>query len=530
MRPTLAPDSSREARVAEKIRCRDYAYWAERYYRIRDKHGRLVPLRLNGIQARLGEIEREELHARGQARLYVLKGRQGGVSTDQQARNLHQICTAPGFDAMTLAHIREDTDKLFAITQRAVEHYAKRSIFGAGMAREVSVPAMDAVFWTGTAGAKRTGRGLTLKRVHGSEFAFWDQPRQTLGTITPALVPQQSVVVLETTASGYDSEGHNFWRESEQGANGYRAVFFPWWECDVEHYRFPLLDADELGTLEPDEADLAARYGLDLEQIKWRRLKMREMGRGMFLQEYAEDAEGCWAAAGGMFYDAELLKHLMARAPTPVSTEWGGALEVYAALPHGERAIGGVDTAEGYTLGEPEKKDRSAFTIRAFPSRKLLVKFEDRSVQPEHLAGFLNTWGRKYGGVYWVIEKNAHGITTLRHLRDHHRYPLQGIYHRRQADAANTKGESSDLIGWHTNEGSKALLLDYGRTLLTAARDGQADVPSLSALRDAFAVRRDDKGKIALNGRDVLLSEMLCEVGHQSVPPPQKWWLGPGKG
>jgi hypothetical protein len=139
----------------------------------------------------------------------VLKGRQGGISTDQQARNLHQICTAPGFDAMTLAHIRDDTDKLFAITQRAVENYPEflRTPFGSGMAREISIPEMDATFYTGTAGAKRTGRGLTLKRVHGSEFAFWDQPRQTLAAITPALVPSQSVVTLETTASWLRQRG-----------------------------------------------------------------------------------------------------------------------------------------------------------------------------------------------------------------------------------------------------------------------------------------------------------------------------------
>ncbi len=495
----------------------DYPLWARECYHIRDKFGHIVPLVANRLQLAIGRAEQEERACTGQARLYVLKGRQGGVSTDQQARNLHQICTEPGFDAMTLAHIREDTDKLFAITQRAVQNYPDAHLppFGQAMSREVSIPAMDASFWTGTAGAKRTGRGLTLKRVHGSEFAFWDQPRATLGSITPALVPKDSVVVLETTASGFDSEGHNFWREAVQGANGYRPLFFPWWDCDHENYRLPLLAPDEMGTLEPDEQMLP----LDHEQVKWRRAKMRELGRGVFLQEYAEDAESCWAAAGGMFYDAELLKYLNTRVKQPTSTEWGGALEVYGELLHGERAVGGVDTAEGFTVGEPSKKDRSAFTIRAFPSRRLLVKFEDRAITPKDLAGFLNTWGRKYKGVFWVVEKNAHGITTLRHLRDDFKYSTARIYHRTPQDAAQHE-PSESLIGWHTNESTKALLLDYGRILLNAARDGNADVPSESALRDAFAVRRDDKGKVSLNGKDVLVSELLCEVGHQQVPPP----------
>jgi hypothetical protein len=498
----------------------DYEFWAETCYRIRDKFGRLRPLRVNPIQAQLGALEREELARTGQARLYVLKGRQGGISTDQQARNLHQICTEPGFDAMTLAHIREDTDKLFAITQRAVENYPEplRPPFGQAMTREIGIPEMDAVFYTGTAGAKRTGRGLTLKRVHGSEFAFWDQPRQTLGTIAPALVPKGSVVTLETTASGYDSEGHQFWQEAEAGANGYRPVFFPWWECDVENYRLPLLTPDELGELEPDERELQTLHGLDLEQVKWRRAKMREMGRGTFLQEYAEDANSCWAAAGGMFYDAEVLKYLLARAPTPTDTDWGGALEIFG--PHfGERVVIGCDTAEG--VGG----DRSAWVARTFPDRGLLAVFQDRGIEPRALAGMLNTWGRRYASqgrpAQLVPEKNAHGITVIRHLRDDYQYPRSSMYQRATQDTATKEINASEKLGWYTSAESKPLLLDLGRVILNAARDGQAGIPSASAIRDAFGVRRDPKtGKVDLNGRDVWVAECLCEAGHQHAPAP----------
>jgi hypothetical protein len=220
-----------------------------------------------------------------------------------------------------------------------------------------------------------------------------------------------------------------------------------------------------------------------------------------------------------MFYEVELLKALMARAPKPLYTEWGGALEVYGEPIPGERTVGGCDTAEGFTEGEAEKKDRSAWTLRAYPSRRLLAKFEDRAVEPRALAGFLNTWGRKYGTALWVVEKNAHGITVLRHLRDDYQYPLHRIYHRTPQDADHKK-PSADRIGWHTSAETKGVLLDAGRTLVNAARDGMATVPTASALRDAFAVRRDDKGKISLNGRDVWMSEMLCEVGHGGFPPP----------
>jgi hypothetical protein len=490
----------------------DYAYWAETCYRIRDKRGRIIPLRLNPVQRAIGEAEQAMLAREGRARIYVLKGRQGGVSTDQQARNLHQVWGEPHFDAMTLAHAREDTDKLFEITSRALEHFPDGLLPATGgkETREVSFPGLDTHFWTGTAGAKRTGRGLTLKRVHGSEFAFGDAPKATLGTITPALVPEGSVITLETTASGFDSAGHVFWKEASENGNGYLPLFFPWWDCDPVHYRLPLLDPDELGKLEPDEADLVERHGLSLEQIKWRRREIKSLGKTTFLQEYAEDAETCWVAAGGLFYEVETLRWLLDRAPKPIETHLGGDLEIYDHA-NGERVIIGADTAEG------GGGDRSTFTARAFPSWRLLARYASRTVEPKEFAGIVSTWGRFFGGAFQVIEKNAHGITVLRHMRDDHQYPLSLIYHRVAMD--RRRDESSERIGWTTTKESHPLLLDAGRELLTAARDGLASPPSADAIRDALAVRRDDKGKVELTGKDVLVSEMLAWIGRTAPVP-----------
>lgn len=514
---TRSPLSRQERRASLRRLQREYPRWARWCYRIRDKHGQVGPLVLNRVQAEMGRIEHELLALHDEAKILNLKARQGGITTDQQARALHQIWSQPGFDALTLAHTREDTDKIFAITQRAVEHFPDDLLptMGAAQTREISFPRLEATFFTGTQGSKRTGRGLTIKRFHGSEWAFWDDIMGTLGSVTPALVPRGSVQVLETTASGYGSPAHAFWEEAE--GRGWRRVFFPWWDCDPANYRLPLLAPDELGTLEPDERDLVVRAGLDHEQLKWRRRKIAALGRSLFLQEYAEDAESCWAAAGGMFYDAELLKALQARAPQPIRSELGGTLQIYAEPPQGERrgigpnperVILGADTAEG------GGGDRSTWSARSFPSWRVLSTFADNRVTPKAFAALLNQWGRAYGGALLVVEKNAHGITVLRHLRDDHGYPVDRIYHRRPLD--QQQEQESERIGWATTKESKPLLLDAGRELLHAARDGHAGAPTADVLRDAWAVRRDDKGEVSLNGRDLLVADMLAWIGRSA--------------
>jgi hypothetical protein len=291
----------------------DYGRWAKRCYRVLDKHDQLVRFVLRSHQAEVGQVEREMLERTGKARLFLLKGRQGGFTTDQQGRSLHTIWSSPGAKCLTLADTREKSDAIFEITTRAIEHFPHELLprLGAAETREISFPGLDSKFTTGTAGAIGIGRGLTLKRLHGSEFAFWPKPKKTLNQAAPALERPGTTITLETTASGYGSEAHEFWNETVAGKTGYRALFFPWWRCDWELYRTPLLDDDELGTLEEDEQQLVTLHGLTLEHIKWRRMKIGESGRSEFLQEYAEDSESCWLAPGGMFFDVETLKFLM---------------------------------------------------------------------------------------------------------------------------------------------------------------------------------------------------------------------------
>lgn len=501
----------------------DYEYWARTCYRILDKHGNIVPLKLRPHQQAIGEAEARELARTGKARLFVLKGRQGGITTDQQARSLWTCWRTPHAKCMTLAHEGESTAKIFEITTRALDQWPRRELLpalGPKAAKEISFPGLGSSFYTGTAGAKRTGRGLTLTRLHGSEFAFWDDPMTLLSAAEPALERPGTTIVLETTASGYGSKPHEFWKRAADGGSSYVPLFYPWWMCDPELYRTPLEEPDELGALDEEEALLVTHHGLDAEQLKWRRQKIRDKGRELFLQEYAEDPESCWLAPGGLFYDVAQLKRLMTSAAKPVRSDLNGALQWFVteeelrAILATERVILGADTAEGVD------GDRSTFVARAFPSGRKLAQYADEKVDPIAFAGILDTYGKRLNGAgvpaFLIVEKNLHGITTLRQLRDVHRYPASRIYHRAVQDKRNA--EKGERIGWHTSAETQPLLLDAGRELFNAMEEGLASVCSADVLRDAFAVRRDDTGRVKLTGRDLLVAECLAWIARRAMP------------
>jgi hypothetical protein len=539
-----APSRAPESAVRRKLRTlrNEFDRWSSKCYRIKNKFEIIVPLVLNAAQIKVERLEAEELRKHGRARIYVLKGRQGGITTHQQAKSLHTIWSRRGAVCLTLAHERTTTDRIFEITRRAIENFPEDLLpeLGAAQKREISFPQRDSSFYTGTAAASRAGHGLTLLRFHGSEFALWDDPVETLKGVIPSLERPGTTGILETTASMYESDAHLYWRGAMTGENNFRPLFLPWWECDPTLYRMELEEPDELGKLSDEEQTLVDVNGLHLEEIKWRRHQIRDLGKTGFLQQYPEDDETCWLAAGGLFYDAELLKELKQRAAKPARIAASDLevtdatltsakikemrallrerLEVYSKLEpmgDGDRCIIGADTAEG-------GGDRNALVARWLTNWRLGAIFATKEIEPREFAGVLNALGRrmvdaKGRPALLVIERNLHGITVLRHLRDDHSYPVEYIYHRQKLDSSETdprEQHASDRMGWHTNAESKPLLLDGGRDLLNAARDKLASPPSDAAITDAFGIRRDKTGRVNTNGRDVFVSELLAWVGR----------------
>jgi hypothetical protein len=536
------------ARLATALRLRDdFAFWAASCYTIQAKPPGLALLKLvmNRAQRRVYDAEQESQARTGRGRVYVLKGRQGGITTYEQARSLHAIWGTRGAHCMTVSHTDDHVDKLFEITRRALRAFPPALLPEQGTrgSHEVSFPRRDSRLWIETAGKEgRSLVGLTLLRVHASEFALWQNPEATLAKLGPSIEPRGTSVVLETTAGLYDSEAHEFWRRSRKGETGYTALFIPWWDCDLQGYVDPVADPASIrDTLEPDERDLMERHGLTVEHIAWRRRQIGVYGKADFQQQYAEDQETCWLAGGQKFFDIETLRWLQERALQPVRvdedgvqhfTKFGPAAALWPTgerpatpllmfrniqgyvEPKPERAIIGVDTAEGGAREDDRSRDRSVFRVRSFPSWRLLAGYASRGITPRDLARLLAKTGHAFGVALLVVERNLHGVTVLRHLVDDERYPRELIYHRTPADTAIGPRDQSDRMGWMTTETSKPLLLDAARALFNAAREGTAGLPDREVVADAFAVSRDETGRVDLNGRDTLVADMLAWMGR----------------
>lgn len=142
--------------------------------------------------------------------------------------------------------------------------------------------------------------------THNSEVGFWPHAEEhaagLMQAIPKGVEATGTEIFLESTANGIGNYFHEQWVKAEKGQSDFEPIFVPWYWDDG--YR---LDRDI--TPDDDEQEVMALYGLDLQQIAWRREKIAELGPELFKQEYPfTPAEAFRASADAAFIDATLIE------------------------------------------------------------------------------------------------------------------------------------------------------------------------------------------------------------------------------
>lgn len=297
--------------------------YIRRFLKIRTKDGKLAPLRLNPPQEKFYGVIREQAEEGRPIRIIILKARQMGFSTLTEALIFHRTVTREMVQSLIVAHQEDSTANLFTMSRIYYEYLptAIRPMKKNSNAQELVFenptknpevkkrePGLRSRIRCATAGGRGIGRSDTLQNVHLSEFAYWPgRKRVTFAGIMQA-VPDlpETMVVIESTANGFD-EFKDMWDDAVEAwsrgeRDGMVPVFFAWWE--MPEYRRPV-PPDFTPT--PEEQKLKETYGLDDEQLVWRRWCIKVNCGGdlnLFRQEYPASPDEAFITSGTCVFNA----------------------------------------------------------------------------------------------------------------------------------------------------------------------------------------------------------------------------------
>lgn len=311
--------SAEELAIRQRLKD-DFQHYASKCLTIRAKDGASQPFVMNEAQLYIHARAEAQKQKIGRVRAIVLKGRQQGCSTYIEGRLYWLTTHNKGRRAFILAHEQEASNNLFDMASRYHENCPKlvQPSTGAANAKELLFDRLDSGYKVATAGTKAVGRSQTLQYFHGSEVAYWPHAESHASGVMQAVPDLPGTEVwLESTANGRGNYFYTQWKKAEKGESDFIPIFVPWfWQS--EYRKEP---RDNFIKTEK-ELKLQEMFGLDDQQIAWRRAKIAELemdsdfgvtavsGEDRFAQEYPNTPEEAFDAPIPGAYYAETIQVL----------------------------------------------------------------------------------------------------------------------------------------------------------------------------------------------------------------------------
>lgn len=450
----------------------------------------LVTLEPSPLQRRYLALKR--LHRKaGRRRFILLKYRRGGFTTIEQALSYMACSTLPGVQCVTLANTRDQTNRIFRMVETFHENDPQhpRRLNDASTAIEF---ANGSWYFTGTAGARGFSRGDALSRVHGSEVSRWcEGPNQDrdVGDLVAGIqgAAQHGEVTLESTPNGTEWFCRTY-RAAKRGENGWTPIFFAWLDDRTNRAALGTFDPDEIvATLTERETQLVEAHRLVPAQLAWRREQVRAFGE-LFAQEYPEDDESCFLAAGRCFFDIEavikLRERLSLARPVATRSAKGWTETTWEEPKPGVEYVAGCDTSEGIPGGDP-----NGFVILRRDTG-LPVCDVHGLMRPEELGRKLSEVCKKYNRALVGIERVGYGHAVIKAATE----SGYGDSHRRGGPMFFFQDERA---GWDTNAITRPVMLDDLSDAVSAFAGQAVAFPDAELLAELLTFRQQSHGKYA---------------------------------
>ena len=189
---------------------------------------------------------------------------------------------------------------------------------------EIRFPDINSVIYIATAKADVAGRGEPIHNLLLSEASFYP-PGAEERIVVPALqrVPPTGRVVIESTPNGEEPVLYNRVQEALKEESIWKLQVVFWWDnpdnvCPAGFKFSPSSEkddfqwtAEELAIAETARA--FSKTNLTMENIRWRRWKIRESGK-LFFQEHLESLDTCFLLMGEPYFDSTRISQLLEKA------------------------------------------------------------------------------------------------------------------------------------------------------------------------------------------------------------------------
>jgi hypothetical protein len=367
---------------------------------------------------------------------------------------------------------------------------------------EITFPKTDSMFYLGTAGSRKFGRGDTITHLHCSEYAFWPDPKGLMTGLLQA-VPMSGIIIIESTGNGFN-DYYRRCMKSEAGHSLWTNHFLPW--HTFPEYTMDLNASEEgyvMDTLsdEWEEPQLVKQFGLTPGQIAWRRMKLDELDYDLngFKQEYPMTLDECFQMSS---------ESIFVKVNFIATDRWKRREPGFWVLDNHPNPM------LTYTMGgDPAGgvgKDASAAEVFCIETSEQVAEYCSNRIDPEAFGHKLAALGKMFNDAYTVVEQNNHGILTLATLEKV--YPNASIH---RDESLSTTNEERQLfgLGYRTTSRNKPLMIGNLRTKLVS----EWAIHSTLLRTQLSTYIEDEKGKLGAQEGcfdDLVMASACAAVGQ----------------
>lgn len=495
--------------------------YVENFIKIRNKEGKIVPLKLNQPQLKLYDIIKRCKREHRPIRIIILKARQLGFSTAVESFLFKDTVTKFNRRTGIITHLDTATTNLFNMSKLMYEQLpnelkpsvrasnAKELIFdneqGTGLKSKIKCM---------TAGTSGVGRSDTFDNLHLSELAFWQGEVKNILTGLLQAVPNlpDTMIIIESTANGYEMF-KEYWDAAIKGESDFIPLFVPWFEMDEYSMKYSGFQ------LEEEEKKLKERYHLTNDQLEWRRWCIRNNCSGdveQFHQEYPSNPEEAFISTGNCIFDKEQISLRLTQTPKPILRGYftyneaeaikgnmvdiklvrdeKGCIKIYEAPNHFQKYGIGGDTA-GDTLGD----NFTGYVINSKTNKQVasleMQTDEDLYAKQMYCLGYYYKYQYRDGRIEPALMSIEVNFSTYPQ-KELERLGYTNFYVREVVDRYDKDVEHR--FGFRTTKKTKPLILS---NLVQIVRDNVDYINDNDVLREMLTFVRKDNGKMeAENG------------------------------